>query len=86
VRNVFCKKWITFKTIQNYGKGKRRMAIKSYKVELTTAIAITLNNDEHTANNLWEVIVGKAQEQINDQNLNDKKYVLKVVSEVTERE
>ena len=62
------------------------MAIKSYKVELTTAIAITLNNDEHTANNLWEVIVGKAQEQINDQNLNDKKYVLKVVSEVTERE
>jgi len=62
------------------------MAIKSYKVELTTAIAVTLNNDEHTANNLWEVIVGKAQEQINDQNLNDKKYVLKVVSEVTERE
>jgi hypothetical protein len=62
------------------------MAIKSYKVELTTAIAVTLNNDEHTANNLWEVIVGKAQAQINDQDLNDKKYVLKVVSEVTERE
>lgn len=62
------------------------MAIKSYKVELTTAIAVTLNNDEHTANNLWEVIVGKAQEQINDQDLNNKNYVLKVVSEVTERE
>lgn len=62
------------------------MAIKSYKVELTTAIAVTLNNDEHTANNLWEVIVGKAREQIIDQDLNDKSYVLKVVSEVTERE
>jgi len=62
------------------------MAIKSYKVELTTAIAVTLNNDEHTANNLWEVIVGKAQDQINDLDLNDKNYVLKVVSEVTERE
>jgi hypothetical protein len=62
------------------------MAIKSYKVELTTAIAVTLNNDEHTANNLWEVIVGKAKEQIIDQDLNDKDYVLKVVSEVTERE
>jgi hypothetical protein len=62
------------------------MAIKSYKVELTTAVAVTLNNDEHTANNLWEVIVGKAKEQIIDQDLNDKDYVLKVVSEVTERE
>lgn len=62
------------------------MAIKSYKVELTTAIAVTLNNDEHTANNLWEVIVGKAKEQMIDEDLNDKNYVLKVVSEVTERE
>ena len=72
--------------MKHYGKGKRRMAIKSYKVELTTAIAVTLNNDEHNANNLWEVIVGKAQEQINDEDLNHKSYVLKVVSEVTERE
>jgi len=72
--------------MKHYGKGKRRMAIKSYKVELTTAIAVTLNNDEHTANNLWEVIVGKAKTQMIDQDMNDKNYVLKVVSEVTEKE
>ncbi len=72
--------------MKHYGKGKRRMAIKSYKVELTTAIAVTIDNDEHTANNLWEVIVGKAKTQITNQDLNDRTYVLKVVSEVTERE
>jgi len=79
-------KVVLFMMMKHYGKGKRRMAIKSYKVELTTAIAVTLNNDEHTANNLWEVIVGKAKTQMIDQDLNDKTYVLKVVSEVTERE
>ena len=62
------------------------MAIKSYKVELTTAVAVTLDNDEHNSNDLWEVIVGKEKEQMIDQDLNDKNYVLKVVSEVTERE
>jgi len=62
------------------------MAIKSYKVEVTTAVAVTLDNDQHNANNLWEVIVGKAKEQLIEQDMNDKSYVLKVVSEVTERE
>lgn len=62
------------------------MAIKSYKVEVTTAIAVTIDNDEHTANNLWEVIIGRAKENLIDQDMNDKNYVLKVVSEVTERE
>jgi hypothetical protein len=61
------------------------MAIKSYKVEVTTAVAVTLDNDQHNANNLWEVIVGKAKEQLIEQDMNDKSYVLKVVSEVTER-
>jgi hypothetical protein len=62
------------------------MAIKSYKVEVTTAVAVTLDNDQHNANNLWEIIVGKAKEQLIEQDMNDKSYVLKVVSEVTERE
>lgn len=79
-------KVVLFMMMKHYGKGKRRMAIKSYKVELTTAIAVTIDNDEHTANNLWEVIVGKAKTQITNQDLNDRTYVLKVVSEVTERE
>ena len=79
-------KVVLFMMMKHYGKGKRRMAIKSYKVELTTAIAVTIDNDEHTANNLWEVIVGKAKTQITNQDLNDRTYVLMVVSEVTERE
>lgn len=70
----------------NYGKGKRRMAIKSYKVELTTAVAVTLNNKELSSNELWEVIIGRAKEQLIDQDMNDKSYVLKVVSEATEME
>ncbi|CAB4166989.1 hypothetical protein UFOVP964_88 [uncultured Caudovirales phage] len=62
------------------------MAIKSYKVELTTAVAVTLNNKELSSNELWEVIIGRAKEQLIDQDMNDKSYVLKVVSEATEME
>ena len=64
--------------------GGINMAIKSYKVEATTAVAVTLDNDKHDSNNLWEVIIGKAKEQLIDHDMNDKNYVLKVVSEVTE--
>lgn len=60
------------------------MAIKSYKVEATTAVAVTLDNDEHDSNEVWSVIIDKAREQLIDHDMNDKKYVLKVVSEVTE--
>lgn len=60
------------------------MAIKSYKVEATTAVAVTLDNDEHDSNEVWSVIIDKAKEQLIDHDMNDKKYVLKVVSEVTE--
>lgn len=60
------------------------MAIKSYKVEATTAVAVTLNNNEHDPNEVWSVIIDKAREQLIDHDMNDKKYVLKVVSEVTE--
>lgn len=60
------------------------MAIKSYKVEATTAVAVTLNNNEHDSNEVWSVIVDKAREQLLDQDMNDKTYVLRVVSEVTE--
>lgn len=60
------------------------MAIKSYKVEATTAVAVTLDNDEHDSNEVWSVIIDKAREQLIDNDMNDKKYVLKVVSEVTE--
>lgn len=62
------------------------MAIKSYKVEATTAVAVTIDNNEHDSNEVWSVIVDKAREQLIDQDMNDKKYVLKVVSEVTESE
>ena len=58
--------------------------IKSYKVELTTAVAVTLDAKEHKSNELWEVIIGKAKEQMIEQDMNDKSYVLKVVSEVSE--
>lgn len=60
------------------------MAVKSYKVEVTTAVAVTLDNDEHNSNELWSVIIGKAKEHLLDNDMNDKNYVLKVVSEVTE--
>lgn len=60
------------------------MAVKSYKVEVTTAVAVTLDNDEHNSNELWSVIIGKAKAELLDQDMNDKNYVLKVVSEVTE--
>ena len=60
------------------------MAIKSYKVEATTAVAVTLDNNDHDSNEVWSVIVDKARAQLIDQNMNDKTYVLKVVSEVTE--
>lgn len=60
------------------------MAIKSYKIEATTAVAVTINNNEHDPNEVWEVIIGKAKEQLLEQDMNDKNYVLKVVSEVTE--
>lgn len=60
------------------------MAIKSYKVEATTAVAVTLDNDEHDSNEVWSVIIDKAKEQLIDHDMNDKKYVLKIVSEVTE--
>jgi hypothetical protein len=60
------------------------MAIKSYKVEATTAVAVTLENNEHDSNEVWSVIIDKAREQLIDQDMNDKNYVLKVVSEVTE--
>jgi hypothetical protein len=60
------------------------MAIKSYKVELTTAVSVTIDDKEESPNSLWEVVVGKAQEIINDQDLNKKKYVLRVVAEQKE--
>ena len=62
------------------------MTIKSYKVELTTAVAVTLDTKEHTSNELWKVIIGKAKEQMIEQDMNDKNYVLQVVAEVTETE
>ena len=60
------------------------MAIKSYKVEATTAVAVTLDSQEHSSNDLWQVIIGKAKEELIDQDMNDKTYVLKVVSEQKE--
>lgn len=60
------------------------MAIKSYKVEATTAVVVTLNNDQHNSNDLWEVIIDKSKAELLDQDMNDKNYVLKVVSEITE--
>lgn len=60
------------------------MSIKSYKVEATTAVAITLDTDEQDSNTLWEVIIGKAKQELIDQDMNGKTYVLKVVSKVDE--
>ena len=62
----------------------QKMAIKSYKVELTTAVSVTIDDKEDSHNSLWEVVVGKAQEIINDQDLNKKNYVLRVVAEQRE--
>lgn len=60
------------------------MTINSYKVEATTAVAVTINNNEHEKNELWEVIMNKAKEELIQQDMNDKTYVLKVVSEAKE--
>lgn len=60
------------------------MAIKSYKIEATTAVVVTIDNDQHDSNNLWEVIIDKSKTELLEQDMNDKNYVLKVVSEITE--
>lgn len=60
------------------------MAIKSYKVELTTAVSVTVDDKEDTTNSLWEVVVGKAQDVINSQDMNKSNFVLRVVAEQRE--
>ena len=59
----------------------------SYKLELTTDLSVTLDEQSLKEDKtFYEVVIDKAQEVMNDTDLNDKVYQVRVVSEVREGE
>lgn len=68
---------------------KRRTQVKaiSYLLELTTKVPITLDEQSLKEDKtFYEVVIGKAQEVINDIDLNNREYQVKVLSEIQEGE
>lgn len=58
------------------------MAIKHYLVELTTQIGVVVDDKEVSeTKSLYQLVVDKTQSLMNDQDLNNKNYNLKVVAE-----
>jgi hypothetical protein len=58
------------------------MAIKHYLVELTTQIGVVVDDKEVSATkSLYQLVVDKTQSLMNDQDLNDKNYNLKLIAE-----
>ena len=59
----------------------------SYKLELTTDLSVTLDQQSLKEDKtFYEVVMGKAQQVINDTDLNNKVFQVRVVSEVKEGE
>ena len=60
------------------------MAIHSYKIELTTDVVITLNTADFRTADLWDAIILKAKEQLEELDMNRRKYRLKVGGQIVE--
>ena len=59
----------------------------SYKLELTTDLSVTVDSQSLKEDKtFYEVVIDKAQEVMNDTDLNNKVYQVRVVSEVREGE
>lgn len=59
----------------------------SYLLELTTKVPITLDEQSLKEDKtFYEVVIGKAQEVIDELDLNDLSYEMRVVSETKEGE
>ena len=58
------------------------MAEKHYLVELTTEIGVVIDDKEVSATkSLYELVMDKVQLSIDNQNLNDKDYQVKLLAE-----
>ena len=58
------------------------MAEKHYLVELTTEIGVVIDDKEVTeTKSLYELVMDKVQLSIDNQNLNDKDYQVKLLAE-----
>jgi hypothetical protein len=58
------------------------MAIKSYLIELTTEIPVVIDDKEVTATkNLYQMVMDKTQEVMDNYDLNNSKYKVKVIGE-----
>lgn len=58
------------------------MALKHYKVELVTNVGVVVNdNDVSGARTLYGLIIDKAQDVIQDIDLNNRTYAVKVIAE-----
>lgn len=57
----------------------------SYLLELTTKVPITLDEQSLKEDKtFYEVVLGKAQDVMNDLDFNDREYEIKVISETKE--
>lgn len=62
------------------------MALKHYLVELTTEIPVVVDDKEVSAvKSLYEVVMDKTQEVMDNYDLNQSKYQVKVLAEEYER-
>ena len=58
------------------------MAQKHYLIELTTEIGVVVDDKEVSATkSMYQVVMDKVQLSIDNQNLNDKDYQIKVLGE-----
>ena len=58
------------------------MAEKHYLVELTTEIGVVVDDKEVSATkSMYQVVMDKVQLSLDNQNLNDKDYQIKVLGE-----
>ena len=68
--------------MNNYGKGNQKVAEKHYLIELTTEIGVVVDDKEVSATkSMYQVVMDKVQLSLDNQDLNDKDYQIKVLGE-----
>jgi len=68
--------------MNNYGKAKYQMAQKHYLIELTTEIGVVVDDKEVSATkSMYQVVMDKVQLSLDNQDLNNKDYQIKVLGE-----
>ncbi len=60
------------------------MTIHSYLLEVTTKISVTLDVSQYRSGDLWDAIILKANEQINELDMAGRTFTIKVVSHIDE--